>query len=182
MAIIPTGSPAWLRTATHSDYGGNTSKRNFMSRGVVDPLTDVGAEDFVRICADLEAAVRTVPFATLTYLNSDSVPAAPTVQSALLMTGVRVVSYVGDAAPAGFPSAVRNGTGDVTFTFASSYTDPYGVAGTFAISHYGASGSDGAGGIVRVTTERPTATTLRVRCFNSAGAALGNCTVTLRVW
>ena len=31
--------------------------------------------------------------------------------------------------------AVRNGTGDVTFTFASSYLDPYSVAGSFALAH-----------------------------------------------
>src|SRR5688500_11807960 len=105
MAITPAGVPAWLRTVSIGDYGGHLSKENFLSKGAINALTDVDAEEYTRATADLAAVVRTAPFAIITYLNNDTGLAAPTIESALMMTGVRLVSYPGDSAPAGFPSA-----------------------------------------------------------------------------
>ena len=178
MAIIPSGLPAWTRTASHTNYGGDTNKRNYLTRGVIDALTDVGAEAICRMAADLEAIARTAPFATITYLNNDGTPAAPTIETVHMMTGVRLTSYAGDAAPTGFPSAERNGAGDVTFTFLTSYNDPYAVAGTFAPKH-------AVGSIHGTTAGDPvfviSALTVRVRAFNGA-SALSDKRVTFSVW
>jgi hypothetical protein len=182
MAIIPTGQPAWTRTASHTNYGGHVNKRNYLSRGKIDALTDVGAEEICRMAADLEAIARTAPFATITFLCNDTFPLsgdAPTIETAMLMTGVRLTSYAGGAPPTGYPSAARNGDGDVTFTFDASYSDAYGVAGAFAIKH--------AVGNVHGTTageavfEILTATTLRVRLFDGA-SALVDPRATIMVW
>ncbi len=177
MSITPTGSPAWVRTNSHVEYGGNLNKTNYLSRGVIDALTDVGAEEICRIAADLEACARTCAFAAITYLCNDSSPAAPTIEVVDMMTGVRVISYAGDAAPSGYPSADRNGTGDVTFTFASTYSDSYAVSGGFTPQHAIATlhGSSAGEGVVAISGQ-----TVRVRAFNG-GATIADPRLTLVV-
>lgn len=177
--MTPNGLPAWMRQASFTDYGGNANLANYASQGVVDPLTDVGAEAIGAISRDLTACSRTADFAEVTYTNSDSSPAAPTVSTAYLMTGVRTTSYLGSSAPSGFPSAARNGNGDVTFTFASSYNDDYGVAGAFGIQHAEATvhGSTACFATVEIVTS----TTVRVRVFLHDGTASLDKKVTLRV-
>jgi hypothetical protein len=135
MAITPSGTPAWTRAATHEDYGGNVDKQNYLSRGVIDALTDVGAEELCRMAADLEACVRTSPFCVMSVRCNDGTCAAPTFSSVLMQTGVRATSYEGDAAPAGFPSGARDSDGIITVVFSASYADPYGVTGAWAPSH-----------------------------------------------
>src|SRR5689334_20554830 len=119
MAIQPTGAPAWTRTASHVHYGGDVNKENYLSRGVIDATTDVGAAELCRLAADIEAIVRTLPFATITYLCNDAAPAAPTILSVYMMTGIELVSYAGGSPPTGMPSGSRTGTGHNVFTFAS---------------------------------------------------------------
>ncbi len=169
MSTVPTGVPAWVRTASHDIYGGDVAKTNWQSQGVTNPLTDVGAESFVRMCADLAAVSRTAPFATLTVLCDDGTPAPPTIIVVNQMTGVRLVSYVGNAAPAGFPSAARNGNGDVTLTWANSYTDSYGVSGFLNIAHAQATVSSSAAAVATAVISDADADghaeTVRVRCF-----------------
>lgn len=178
--MTPSGSPAWTRTATHANYGGDVNKRNLLSVGVVDAQTDVGAEELARLAADLAAVTSTAPFMVITYLNNDGTPAAPTVEVVYGMTGTTLTQYAGDAPPSGFPSAARNGNGDVTFTFASSYADDYAVSGAFAPKHAVANALGTAARIV--TTELPSSTTVRVRVFNDAGAAVQDSRVSLVVW
>lgn len=188
MTVTPTGLPAWSRTADHTIYGGHTQKANYASQGVVNPRTDMGAEAIARLAADLAAVVRTAPFCVLTYLNQDTthlvngVPtagaAAPYVESAYLMTGVRTSPYTADVAPTGFPSAARNGTGDVTFTFAPTYTDPYGIEHAFTPTHvvlgfHGTAFLDATWVI--------SGSTIRIRCFDSAAAALADRRITVKV-
>lgn len=175
----PSGSPAWVRTADHTDYGGHTSKVNWHGQGLVNARTDVGAESIMRLAADLAAVVRTAPLCTITLLCNDGVPAAPTIESVELMTGVRFVSYAGDSAPTGFPSGARNGNGDVTLTIPSSLTDDYSVSGSVSI--IGAtptvqSASDG-----NATYTIPTANTIRVFAW-SGGAALADARITVPIW
>jgi hypothetical protein len=178
MAITPSGAPPWTRQTSHVDYGGNTAKRNYMDQGVTNALTDVGAEDFCRMCSDLAAVARTAPMWVITYLCNDTSPAAPTIQIVYGMTGVRLVSYAGGAAPTGFPSAARNGAGDVTFTFASSYSDDYAVAGAWAPVHVNASVSATA---ARSAQWIVSGSTLRIRVFDAAGATVSDPTVTIEV-
>ncbi len=178
MSITPTGSPLWTRQTSHVDYGGNLNKTNYMGAGVVSALTDVGAEDFVRICSDLASVARTSPMWVITYLCNDTSPAAPTIEIVRGATGVRLVSYAGGSPPTGFPSAARNGNGDVTFTFAASYNDEYGVAGAWAPVDCTASVASTA---ARSVTWIASGATLRVRVFDAAGAAVSDPRVTIEV-
>lgn len=178
MAIIPTGYPAWVRATDHTDYGGNALKRNYMGVGVVNAMTDVGAEDFCRMCSDLAAVARTASVWVITYTCADTSPGAPLIEWVLGMTGVRLVSYSGNAAPTGFPSAARNGNGDVTFTFAASYDDEYGVTGAWVpkTAAGGLHGSTGGSAPCLVS-----GSTVRVRAISHAGVAISDAKVTLEV-
>lgn len=179
MTITPSGSPAWARTADHSHYGGNVNKKNYQSQGVTNPRTDVGAEAITRLAADTAAAVRTAKFLSATFLNNDSSPAPPTVNSLEMMTGVLQAPYGGGSPPTGFPGAVRVGTGHVKFTFAASYTDEYGVVAAFAPRRARASGH---GSTFVTCTCVVSGQDVDVYCWDAAGVALGNKTVTLTVW
>lgn len=177
--IVPTGFPAWARTADHSHYGGHVDKKNYQSQGVTNPRTDVGAEAIVRQAADTAAAVRTAKFLSATFVNNDTSPDAPTVNSLEMMTGVLQSPYEGDAPPSGFPGAVRIGTGHVRFTFASTYADEYGVVAGFAPRRAKASGHGSS--FVNCTCV-VSGQTVDVYCWDAAGAPVGNKTVTLTVW
>ena len=130
---VPSGLPPWIRTAGIGDYGGSTSKADWLGVGVTNPDTDVDAAALMRLADHLASCVRVAPFARLTITCNDTAPAAPTISLCDMMTGVCLVSYEGDAAPAGFPSAARIGDGHFTVTFAATYDDSYAVAGAFSI-------------------------------------------------
>lgn len=179
MAITPTGSPAWLRTVAIGHYGGHASKENYLSRGAIDALTDVAAEEFVRMTADLATTVRTAPFAIITYLNNDTSPAAPTIERVLMMTGVNLTSYAGGSPPSGFPSAARNGTGRVTFTFAASYLDEYGVTGAYVPVSCQVTGH---GSAFVCPTAEISGNTVVIRCKDQAGSDVADARITLQVW
>ncbi|UOF77308.1 hypothetical protein [Caudoviricetes sp.] len=178
MTITPTGSPAWTRQTSHTDYGGHPNKANYMGLGVVSALTDIGAEDFVRMCADLAALARVAPMWVITYICNDTSPAPPTIEVVDGMTGVTVVSYDGDDPPDWFPPAARNGNGDVTFTFDASYLDEYGVSGAWAptTADGGLHGSTGGSAPAVIS-----GSTVRVRAINHTGAAISDARVTLEV-
>ena len=182
MAITPAGSPAWTRAATHEDYGGDLNKQNYLSKGVIDALTDVGAEEICRIAADLEAVTRTSPFCVMNITCNDATSAAPTVNSALLMTGARSTSYEGDAPPTGFPECSRVSDGVVDVTFAASYSDDYGAAGAFAPAHV----MGGAGSFVPVTcTATTSGAVVRVYCWDGSGfplVAMPDAVFSVSVW
>lgn len=128
MPVVPTGAPAWTRTASYSIYGGHTDKQNYLSRGVIDALTDLGAEEYTRAASDLAAAVRTSPAFIIRFTTNDSVPDEPTVHSVLAMIGVNTTGYSAGAAPGSFPGGDRNGAGDVSFHFLTAYEDEYGIS------------------------------------------------------
>ncbi len=175
----PTGNPAWVRSSDFATYGGATNKANYQSQGVVNPRTDIGAEGFSRLVSDVAAVQRTAEFASLQILCDDTTPAAPTVESCRLMTGATSVSYLGSAPPVGFPAVARNGNGDVTVTFASSYADEYGVAGAFVVKEPVASYVGTTPGVACPAIV--SATAIRVRVFNLSAAALSNARFTLTV-
>lgn len=179
-AIVPNGFPAWVRASDHTTYGGNTEKTNWHSQGVTNARTDVGAEAFTRMAADIAAVQRTAPFCSITFLCNDGVPAAPTITVVNQMTGIRVVSYAGDSAPSGFPSGARVSNGVVDFTWAASYTDPYGVAGTVNLVHAELSGI-GSTAII-ANYQITAANVVRIYLFDAAGAAIADKRATLTVW
>lgn len=173
MTITPNGAPAWLRTASLASYDGDLNKKNYLSLGVVDPLTDVGAEGFSRIVADLAAVVRVSAFCEMSISCMDSTTLVPIVNSASLMSGITTASYVGNAPPTGFPTVSRVSDGVVLITFASSYLDLYGVSGAFSVLMPMASVLTVAGTATIVAT----ATTAQVAGFSTAGAALADPTL-----
>ena len=121
MAITPSGNPAWVRSNDHTAYGGHANKANYASVDSVNPRTDVNAQNLTRIAADIAAIARTAPFAVMTYTNNDTGTTDPTVDSYSAMAG---------AAPTG----ARVSDGIVTFTWSSSYPDPYSVSGDIHIA------------------------------------------------
>ncbi len=178
--VVPSGFPIWLRASDVTTYGGNVEKRNHYGQGVIDALTDVGAEEFSRLAADLAAVGRVVDAWTIEHQCIDTVAGAPTILSVYSMFGNRTIPYVGSSPPSGFPTVTRNGPGDVTFTFASSYLDPYGVSGAFAIKHPAAALVSASGGSANPDPTF-TDTAVRVRAFNAAGSALADARVVLTV-
>jgi len=175
----PTGSPAWVRSSAFDTYGGDANKSNYQSQGVVNPRTDVGAEGFSRLVADVAALVRTAEFCSMLVQCDDVTPGPPTVLNCRLMTGVAATSYVGNAPPSGFPSVARNGNGDVSVTFAGSYSDEYGVAGTFIVKDPVANLVASSGGVS--VPERVSSAVIRVRSFDLSAVAVSNAKFTLTV-
>lgn len=177
MAITLDTLPAWTRTAVHTDYGGHVNKTDYLSQGAIDALTDVTAADICRIATDLAALVRTAPFCVITYTCNDSSPAAPTVHSVYMMTGISASNYAGDSPPSGFPTLARVADGRVTITFASTYDDDYGTAGGFAIA-------TAVGSVHGTVSAAPifvfdSATVLTVRAKDHADAALADAKITV---
>ena len=174
MSITPTGNPAWVRSNGHTAYGGDINKTNFQSIGTINPRTDLSAENICRIAADLAAVARTAPFAVMTYTCNDTVPAAPTIASYFAMAGSA-------------PTATRNGDGDVSFTWANSYADDYGVSGNAHIVAATATGYSPL--FLSITTVELLDSNadgifnrVRVRAFDELGAALLDPKITLCVW
>jgi hypothetical protein len=178
MAITPTGSPVWVRATDFSHYGGDPNKQNYQSQGAVDPLTDVTAEQLSRLAADVAAIARVSPFCVLTFQADDALGNDPTVEYCNLMTGVRATSYVGGSPPAGFPSVVFVAGGEHLITFDASYTDPYGVVGSFAPRHAAPSGSTTPAFDTAAVVAGQTVTVYA----SSGGVAATDKRVTVEVW
>lgn len=182
--IVPTGSPAWTRNADHTVYGGDLNKTNWHTQGATNSRTDVTAEALCRLAEDVAAAVRTAPFCELTVVVNDS-DHAVTVNAVNQMTGVRVTSYDGASPPAGFPSATRNGTGDFTILWDTSYTDDYGVSGDVNVQHVVLQTHGTVALIPVAELQDPNVDgfneAVRVRVFTTAGSAASSPTVTISV-
>lgn len=131
MSVTPTGSPVWVRNADLTTYGGSPDKHNYQSQGVVNALTDVGAEEFSRMTADAVACGRTAPFATFVIQTRDMSAVDPLVECTL-MTGAPSVQYDGGSPPTGFPEVTRIADGRANIEFDATYTDEYGVSATFS--------------------------------------------------
>ena len=181
--MTASGNPAWERVAGITDYGGHTSKTNYMAQGVVNPRTDVGAEAIMRMADHLAAVANVSPFAVINYTQDDTGTNDPVVNSAYLMTGADSDGYPdGGTPPTGYPTLSRNGNGDVTVTFASSYNDSYGTAGTFSVSAAQAFCNDSSSSIV-CDADIISTVAVRVRSYvSNTGVASTDSQVTLLVW
>lgn len=177
MPVIPDGLPAWLRANDFQAYGGDLNKKNFASRGVINPKTDVGVEAFSRIVADLAALTRTAPFCVMTVLCNDTGSIVPYVEYVTMMTGSQAGLYLGTAPPSGFPAVQRNGVGDITITFDAAYHDEFGVSGDLVLTQPMAQMHGSVAAVA--TAELLSATEVRVRLFDVAGASLADGRVTV---
>ncbi len=170
--MIPAGVPAWVRTGSHLDYGGHVNKVDFQGQGVVNALTDVGAAQFCRLASDLAAATRTAPFCVLSAVGT-------AVVRARLMTGVQTGDYTGSSPPAGFPSVVESPAGTYSITFASSYSDEYGVSGSYVPWHAVAGNLSSSARSVAVEI---VGNIVVVRITDTAGAAVSAAKFSLAVY
>jgi hypothetical protein len=127
VTTIPAGNPAWTRSASIESYGGHEFKENFMSQGVVDARTDVGADQINRLAADLSALTRVAPLAVIIIQNDDTGTNNPTVLGAWLQSGVSSDGYAGASPPAGFPTVTRVSDGSFYVTFPAQLADDFGV-------------------------------------------------------
>lgn len=173
MAVEPTGSPVWLRQNDHTKYGGNTEKKNYQSQDAINGKTDLSAQNLARIAADLAAVGRTAPTFVLTYTQDDTGAENPAIDSYLAMAGTP-------------PAGVRNADGDVSWTWANSYTDDYSVSGAVHIvaataTIHGSSAGDPEVEILDVNTDDLNEV-VRVRCTDEDGNAMQDVKVTLSVW
>ena len=71
----------------------------------------------------------------------------------------------------GCPESIETAWVTNSVTMPSATTDPYGVSASFAIGHV-VPGSAVQASVCRVTAEKTSATTVRVRVFNEADAAV----------
>lgn len=174
MAVTPTGAPAWLRVNDFTSYGGDLNKRNYMAQGVTDPTSDVSAEQFSRMVEDLAMLQRVGSFGTLTYQCNDSSPGDPT-----------IISW--DGMVSATPDGTRNGDGDVTWKWAASYTDAYGVSAEFHIGHakaglQNATTASAANSEISDSDADGLNDTVQVVARDNLNSAIQDAIVTLTVW
>lgn len=134
MTTTPAGSPSWTRTVDVSDYGGDAQKSDYLNIGPVNPRTDVSCAQFLRLVADMASATRAMPLCTIEFTCRDTLTTDPLITS---VTG-QIWSYSGSgfdggSPPTGYPTVTRIGDGHVRVTFASSYSDDFGVSGDIAV-------------------------------------------------
>src|SRR5574343_765314 len=177
MAITPAGSPSWVRNADPTTYGGNTEKRNYMGQAVCNAQTDVGAEQYVRLAADVAGMVRANPFCVIRGTATDA-SSSVYVEACIMQTGV-AAAYAGASPPSGFPTVAYSSSGVFTVTFASSYTDPYGVAGAYAPVVAVASCANSTSTICTTVIAGQAIT---VRAFTDTGVARANAAFAMAVW
>lgn len=131
--IIPSGLAPWLRANDHTTYGGRHDKMNYQSQGVVDPRTDISAEQFVRLCEDLASVVRVCPYGYLMIQCDDTTPTDPTVLFVYLMNVFTEIPYLGSTPGLGMPTVERVSNGVFTVSFVSPAEDAYGIEGDVII-------------------------------------------------
>lgn len=110
--------PAWVRNPDITFYGGNVNKKNYLDQGSIDPETDIDASEYSGLVDHMAAAVRTSPFAIMTI--DVSTPTSPTFDF-----------YNGQPGSGDSVKPTLSGSaGSLTITYATSYNDSYGQAGT----------------------------------------------------
>jgi hypothetical protein len=192
MPIVPSGDPLWARNRTLEEIGGNLEKQDYLGRGPIDQIVDVGADQFARLTADLVAISRTAPFCAMTITCDDTsaMPLRtdpdyairiqryrkPAVQL-VFGPGARVAPYW-QTAP-GMPTVTRVGDGSVTITFASEYSDAYGVSAPFEITSMtpGKAVSNDAKACVTCAID-PGRLSVTLSAKTSAGAAIQDAMIT----
>lgn len=182
--IVPTGSPAWSRTTTLSDYGGDSTKTDYLGVGSLNSKTDVSTANFLRMCADLLAVVRTAPLCEITYTSRDSTSQDPLVTMVSGMWGTYVgAGYNGGTPPTGFPTVTLSTTGLHLINLASSYTDDYGVAQAVSINAATASVAGTLTGVVAVPLVSTATFEVDVYVYTaSTGAAVADKTITVAIY
>jgi hypothetical protein len=126
--IVPSGKPVWGGTTSMLDYGGHLEKKNYGGIGMVNALTDTGAEQFVRMTTDAASVARTAG-QMKAQLNISRDGTTITVNKCITpWTDSSIGSYDGANPPTGYPEVTLSGTNTITVSIATSATDEFGVS------------------------------------------------------
>lgn len=139
----PAGTPTWEHANDAATYGATTGTQNYQALGVVNPDTDLGADQFARMCEDLAAVQRVAVFATLKFTLDDTGNNHPTVSMVRMMNRVYSEAFSGENPPTGIPSVERVSDSIVDITFPTEVSDDF--AQSAPINLAGAFGSASAG-------------------------------------
>ena len=173
MSLTPTGSPVWSNSTAHTAYGGDLNKQNYLSQDAVDSRTDISAERWVRLCEDLAAVSRVLPFVKMrSRITDEQIP------------GINVHRCASaEALP--LPEWVSNGV--ATFTWEDTYKDEYGVEQDIDFQHCQvfalnpSSGGQLAVAELSDTTGNGKNNRVTVRVFTDAGLAASSPLISLEV-
>jgi hypothetical protein len=103
--IVPSGTPAWTRTARADDYGAIPGLHDLGNFGAVNAKTDITAAEYARMAADCVTAVRSAPLFWLSF-NVITGPAVTVVQCQPMWDSASG-SYAGATPPrSAFPTIV----------------------------------------------------------------------------
>lgn len=184
MAITPSGSASWTRTADHTIYGGSPTKANWQAQGVTNPDTDIDAADYCRMAEDTAAAIRVADFGWAVVVCDDATPANPTVGPIAHPTAYSASTYAGATPGGDFPTVTRVADGHIKAVWSATLTDAYGVSAYVDLA-------GGTGDIQGSTSGRVTAVAsdpnadgyneqLDFYFWDSAGAALTSATALIK--
>lgn len=128
---VPAGSPIWTRSAAASTYGGSLGKKNYGGIGAINANTDVTAEQWNRLTADLAGVASMTP---LCMLQLNHIGSAIYIDyCAPCWTAPWREQYLGSSPPSAlYPSAVLLSATQVQLTFPQTATDEFGVAAGIA--------------------------------------------------
>ena len=129
---VPTGNPSWVKTASAADYGAHPGLHDYGYTGAINANTDITADQYKRLAADVAAATLMSPLATLT-LRWTTAPAVY-VSSAIVQWATPLfIEYAGSSPPSpSYPTVTISGT-KITVALPSSANDTYGKAGEIIV-------------------------------------------------
>lgn len=168
--VVPqSGIATFAGAMNHETFGGHLQKKNYGGIAVVNPKTDVSAQQGVDGCRVLARAQWTMKFAELEITLGDD-DTASTVNSYVGQNGVGLSKA---------PSIARIGTGIVRLQWDATYTDEYNITGTLAIKR--AKGTPCGTVFSNPVCNRVDARTVDVRFFDAAGALVDNRSAVIEV-
>ena len=139
--VILTGNPIWARDVNTTQYCGDPNKKDFGNVGVLNPKTDLGANQHARLVADLTTVARSSLLMRLVFTPNATAPST-SVQCCMpawsppatwLDGAVTRPGYPDGSAPPSQYYATIVGTGSTrTITLPTEASDDYGV--TYAVT------------------------------------------------
>jgi hypothetical protein len=147
---------------------------------VVNPKTDIGADEFIRLAADVAALARVAAFATGLVQCEDTPADIPIVQSIRQMTAISSTGYIGDSPThSSFPTVARLGNGSIEIEWPADAVDEYGVLQVISLSHVHAWLSGNPTG--HYLTISLSGNVLTLSAFNDSDAAIAGALIAFEV-
>jgi hypothetical protein len=129
---LPAGYPIWARSSAAATYGGGANKRNYGGIGAVNANTDITAEQYLRLCADVAGIAMTSHLVMMELYN-----AAGTFQVnwvAPVWAPPYTTPYVGTSPPSAlYPTVTATSATACQVTLPVAPADEYGVAASISV-------------------------------------------------